>query len=225
MEEFATIMGKRIRDKRKECGLKQDEVAEKMMIKRETYNTIENGKRPLRDFEIVSLAKILNTTTDYILREVETQHVEIAAETGLNNDAISKLTDLNNKASANNAAKEVIDGLNMLLASEAGQSLIASIYEYASIRFKEVGEYRTIPIDDIQSAEYIEEDSEGNSSKGLGIVFKTAIGEYIKIPYREVGASVFLRRVDAKAKALRDEIQGSGAAKKSRDRNSSTKQK
>ena len=135
MEDFAISMGERIRQRRTAGGLTQDDVAKQMMIKRETYNTIENGKRALKDCEIASLAKILGVSTDFILQGVETKYLDIATVTGLSNDAINTLEKLHPSGmpemlTDGMRSYEKLQALEALLTCEEGQELLIALYEY-----------------------------------------------------------------------------------------------
>lgn len=57
----------RIRDLREDSDLTQAEVAAYLHIKQNTYSQYENGQRQLPLECLIALAKLYNTTTDYIL--------------------------------------------------------------------------------------------------------------------------------------------------------------
>ncbi len=57
----------RIRDLREDRDLTQKEVANYLNIKQNTYSQYENGQRQLPLEHLIALAKLYNTTTDYIL--------------------------------------------------------------------------------------------------------------------------------------------------------------
>ena len=57
----------RIRDLREDSDLTQAEVANYLHIKQNTYSQYENGQRQLPLDCLIALAKLYNTTTDYIL--------------------------------------------------------------------------------------------------------------------------------------------------------------
>ncbi len=57
----------RIRDLREDADLTQEEVATYLCVKQNTYSQYENGKRQLPLECLVALAKLYNTSTDYIL--------------------------------------------------------------------------------------------------------------------------------------------------------------
>ena len=57
----------RIRDLREDHDLTQDEVAKYLHIKQNTYSQYENGHRQLPLECLIALAKLYQTSTDYIL--------------------------------------------------------------------------------------------------------------------------------------------------------------
>ena len=57
----------RIRDLREDRDLTQKEIAEYLHIKQNTYSQYENEQRQLPIYVPISLAKLYNTSTDYIL--------------------------------------------------------------------------------------------------------------------------------------------------------------
>ena len=87
-------IGGRIAEKRKEIGLTQSELASNLSVKRETVNQWENGIRQIKGDDIVKLADALGTTTDYILRGINPENIDIARETGLGEKAIVRLKNL-----------------------------------------------------------------------------------------------------------------------------------
>ena len=64
---FSKILGERIAEKRKESGLTQAQLAEKINVKREIINYWENGSRDIKAGSIVLLAKVLGVSTDFLL--------------------------------------------------------------------------------------------------------------------------------------------------------------
>lgn len=89
-------IGARVAERRNEMGLKQRELADMLSVKRETVNQWENGMRQIKGEDIARLADALETTTDYILRGISPQNVNIARETGLSEKAIAHLKKLKN---------------------------------------------------------------------------------------------------------------------------------
>ncbi|WP_432355266.1 helix-turn-helix domain-containing protein [Sporosarcina sp. A2] len=59
--------GDRIVKLRERKGWNQREIAQRIGINVSVMNRIESGDRPIKDHELASLAKSLETTTDYIL--------------------------------------------------------------------------------------------------------------------------------------------------------------
>ena len=62
-----SIFGDNIKRLRKNKGLKQQEIAELLGVKRNTYSDWENGKTEPKLENVVKLAQIFNTTTDELL--------------------------------------------------------------------------------------------------------------------------------------------------------------
>ena len=58
---------KRIRDLREDHDLTQAQVAEYLSMKQPQYNRYERGLRDIPSDILVALAKLYNTSTDYIL--------------------------------------------------------------------------------------------------------------------------------------------------------------
>ena len=57
----------RIRDLREDSDLTQEELANYLHIKQNTYSQYENGQRQLPIECLIALAKLYQTSTDYIL--------------------------------------------------------------------------------------------------------------------------------------------------------------
>ena len=57
----------RIRDLREDHDLTQEQVANYLHIRQNTYSQYENGKRQLPLECLIALAKLYNTSTDYLL--------------------------------------------------------------------------------------------------------------------------------------------------------------
>ncbi|MBQ2903250.1 MAG: helix-turn-helix transcriptional regulator [Clostridia bacterium] len=58
---------KRIRDLREDHDLTQAQVAEYLSMKQPQYNRYERGLRDIPSDILIALAKLYNTSTDYIL--------------------------------------------------------------------------------------------------------------------------------------------------------------
>ena len=87
-------IGARVAERRNEMGLKQRELADMLSVKRETVNQWENGIRQIKGEDIARLADALETTTDYILRGIKPENLDIFRETGLSDKAIVRLKNL-----------------------------------------------------------------------------------------------------------------------------------
>lgn len=61
------ILGSRIMQRRKELGIKQSELAEKLGISDNQISNIENGKSFPKLNNFISLCNILNCNADYLL--------------------------------------------------------------------------------------------------------------------------------------------------------------
>lgn len=86
------IIAKRLSELRKEKGVKQDEIAELLNVKRATVANYETGKRA-PDYEtIIKLADYYGVSCDYILRGVKSEFAEIHSLTGLSDEAIEELS-------------------------------------------------------------------------------------------------------------------------------------
>lgn len=57
----------RIKDLREDSDLTQQQVADYLHIKQNTYSQYENGHRQLPIEALIALARFYNTSTDYIL--------------------------------------------------------------------------------------------------------------------------------------------------------------
>lgn len=89
------IIAKRLSELRKEKGVKQDEIAELLNVKRATVANYETGKRA-PDYEtIIKLADYYGVSCDYILRGVTSEFANIHSTTGLSGRAIEILQDMN----------------------------------------------------------------------------------------------------------------------------------
>lgn len=87
-------IGERILKLRQKRGFTQKELADKLFVKRETITQWENGTRQIKGSDIASLADVLETTCDYILRGISSDNVQIARVIGLNQDSIENLRKL-----------------------------------------------------------------------------------------------------------------------------------
>lgn len=132
-------VGVRLGRIRIEKGLSQEQVAASLDISRETYNTIESGRRKLKDYEIVQLAELFDTTTDYILRDVQSDNVGLSDATGLSNDAIDFLKRQKRDAETIPNAfihySNIMYAIEKLLTTESGNDLLYEIGSFIRCDF------------------------------------------------------------------------------------------
>ncbi len=60
-------IGKRIQNRRKQRGLTQEQLADLMNVSIQMISNLERGNKAVRIDNLLSLSKILNVSTDYIL--------------------------------------------------------------------------------------------------------------------------------------------------------------
>ncbi len=65
-----TALGKRIRKARKSLGLTQEQLAEACELSTAHIGHIERGTRALSVESLISISKVLNVSTDYLLLDV-----------------------------------------------------------------------------------------------------------------------------------------------------------
>lgn len=94
MESNRNSPGGRIATLRKNAGLKQRELAEKISVSRELVNLWENDLRQIKGEDIVRLADALGTTCDYLLRGVSTENLDIHTAIGLTDDGIRAIQEI-----------------------------------------------------------------------------------------------------------------------------------
>ena len=58
----------RLKDLREDADLKQQEVADYLHIKQNTYSQYESGKRQIPIYVLIKLAEFYDVSTDYILK-------------------------------------------------------------------------------------------------------------------------------------------------------------
>lgn len=85
------IIAKRLSELRKEKGIKQEEVAKLLNVKRATVANYETGKRAPDYDTMIKLADYYGVSCDYILRGVKSEFSEINSITGLMQEAINEL--------------------------------------------------------------------------------------------------------------------------------------
>ena len=66
-ERLLHEMGLRIAAKRRECGITQEQLAEKMDVSIQMISNLEGGKKAIRPENLVKLCRTLCVSADYIL--------------------------------------------------------------------------------------------------------------------------------------------------------------
>ena len=67
-ERLLGEIGARINSRRKELGLTQEQLAERMEVSIQMISNLELGKKAIRPENLVKLCDVLNISADYILR-------------------------------------------------------------------------------------------------------------------------------------------------------------
>lgn len=93
------LTNRRIRELRKEKGLTQNDLAQKLHVKRQIISYYETSRMPNAE-DLILLADELGTTTDYLLGRTDTKSTDaeaqaIIANTGLSEGAVLKLIETN----------------------------------------------------------------------------------------------------------------------------------
>ena len=65
-------IGKRIQMRRKQQGMTQEQLADKMDVSIQMVSNLERGNKAIRIENLIKLSEILNISTDYILTGKET---------------------------------------------------------------------------------------------------------------------------------------------------------
>ena len=65
-------IGKRIQMRRKQQGMTQEQLADKMDVSIQMVSNLERGNKSIRIENLIKLSEILNISTDYILTGKET---------------------------------------------------------------------------------------------------------------------------------------------------------
>ena len=66
-EKLLQNIGERIAERRRELGLTQESLAEKMNVSVQMVSNLENGKKGIRPENLVKLCDALSVSTDYVL--------------------------------------------------------------------------------------------------------------------------------------------------------------
>ena len=66
-------IGKRINTRRKQLGITQEVLAERMDVSIQMISNLEQGKKAIRPENLIKLCDSLNVSTDYILRGIRAE--------------------------------------------------------------------------------------------------------------------------------------------------------
>ena len=72
-ERLLKEIGGRINARRKELGLTQEMLAERMEVSVQMISNLELGKKAIRPENLVKLCDVLNVSADYVLRGLRTE--------------------------------------------------------------------------------------------------------------------------------------------------------
>ena len=84
-------IGARVERLRMERGWTQEELADKIFVRREALKNKELGLRPFSLDEACKLSTLFNVTIDYLVNGISTENVSIHEKTGLDDNAVSEL--------------------------------------------------------------------------------------------------------------------------------------
>lgn len=81
------MLPERLKNLRKEAGLTQRQIAEKLQVGQNSYSNWEKGKRTPIQPTIEKLSEILNTSTDYLLgkTDIPDRDLEIDIDNAIDN--------------------------------------------------------------------------------------------------------------------------------------------
>lgn len=88
-------IARRLSELRKDKGITQSELAEKLGVSRTTVANYETGNRTPEYDTLARLADIYQVSCDYIIRGISSEFAEIYATTGLSEDSVLVLSILN----------------------------------------------------------------------------------------------------------------------------------
>ena len=127
-------IGARVEKLRNQNGWTQEELADKLFVKREALKNKELGLRPFTLEETCRLSKLFNVTVDYLANGTSTENVSIHERLGLTNEGIEALE----------TYKMLDDGNRMKVISHilSYMEVLDALYEYMTFQPKRKGYYR-----------------------------------------------------------------------------------
>lgn len=85
-------IGNRIENLRERKGWTQRELANRVQLNFSVMNRIESGERPVKDSELASFARVLDTTADYLLGLTDDPTPPKHVQAGIPDDKYQKLS-------------------------------------------------------------------------------------------------------------------------------------
>ena len=127
-------IGARVENLRNEKGWTQEELADKLFMRREALKNKELGLRPFSLDEVNRMCDLFQVTLDFLVNGTSTENVDIHRRTGLSDEAIEAL-DIYNMLD---------DGSRMKVISEvlSYPEVLDALYEYMTFRPKHKGYFR-----------------------------------------------------------------------------------
>lgn len=146
-------LGARITKMRIEKNMKQEELAEKLHIKRDLLSRYENNSRTIPPDILRNISKILNVSTDYLLglsEYIKYPAEEIHKMLGLSENAMENLyslqheceevEDLNDEKEISETFRRQLNALNLLLSDKRNLPSILNGVIYYIEKKKEIAE-------------------------------------------------------------------------------------
>ena len=115
------ILGERLKSARVKAGQTQEDIAKLLRVQRQVISYFENGSRTPNIDDLIKLAEIFGTSTDYLLGLTDAQSTDLEVKyicdyTGLSEKAVSELHN----------SKELINDCN-----DKRAIIVESMTEYA----------------------------------------------------------------------------------------------
>ena len=90
------ILGERLKSARVKAGQTQEDIAKLLRVQRQVISYFENGSRTPNIDDLIKLAEIFGTSTDYLLGLTDAQSTDLEVKyicdyTGLSEKAVSEL--------------------------------------------------------------------------------------------------------------------------------------
>jgi transcriptional regulator with XRE-family HTH domain len=130
---MAYSIGGRIKALRKAKGWTQEALSEKMNVAQSLVAKVEGGARNLTVDEAIRLAELFETSTDYILRGIKPDFVNVSTDLGLDADAIDNLRNVRGtpgaKGKEGSGCLDNLDVANFLMSYD-GWPIVDTLRDY-----------------------------------------------------------------------------------------------